>query len=103
MESFAAHVPVIATNVGNCQGLIYGEADDFGPAGVITHIMNVQEIADAMVYMARHPEERKRMGEAGYQRMMRRYKIEDMKQVYEQIYRECAARQEVAGEKIGIS
>ena len=35
--------------------------------------------------------------------MMRRYKIEDMKQVYEQIYRECAARQEVAGEKIGIS
>ena len=62
LESFAARVPVIATNVGNCQGLLYGEEDDFGPAGVITHIMNVQEIADAMIYMARHPEQRKRMG-----------------------------------------
>ena len=93
LESFAARVPVIATNVGNCQGLLYGEEDDFGPAGIITHIMNVQEIADAMIYMARHPEQRKRMGEAGYQRMMSRYKVEDMKEIYEQIYAQCAARQ----------
>lgn len=95
LESFAAKVPVIATNVGNCKGLIYGEVDDFGPAGIITHIMNVQEIADAMVYMARHPEERTRMGQAGYRRMMSRYKIEDMKRDYNQIYAQCAARQRV--------
>ena len=93
LESFAAHVPVIATNVGNCKGLILGEADDFGPAGIITHIMNVQEIADAMIYMARNPAQRKRMGQAGYQRMMSRYKVEDMKEIYEQIYAQCAARQ----------
>lgn len=90
LESFAAHVPVIATNVGNCKGLIEGEADDFGTAGIVTHIMNVQEVADAMVYMARHPEERKRMGQAGYQRMMSRYKIEDMQRTYQRIYRDCA-------------
>ena len=93
LESFAAHVPVIATNVGNCKGLILGEGDDFGPAGIITHIMNVQEIADAMIYMARNPALRKRMGQAGYQRMMSRYKVEDMKEIYEQIYAQCAARQ----------
>ena len=93
LESFAAHVPVIATNVGNCKGLILGEGDDFGPAGIITHIMNVQEIADAMIYMARNPAQRKRMGEAGYQRMMSRYKVEDMKEIYEQIYAQCAAHQ----------
>ena len=93
LESFAARVPVIATNVGNCQGLLYGAEDDFGPAGILTHIMNVQEIADAMIYMARHPEQRKRMGEAGYQRMMSRYKVEDMKEIYEQIYAQCAAHQ----------
>ena len=99
LESFAAHVPVIATNVGNCKGLILGEGDDFGPAGIITHIMNVQEIADAMIYMARNPAQRKRMGEAGYQRMMSRYKVEDMKEIYEQIYAQCAAHQGLAWNK----
>lgn len=98
LESFAAHVPVIATNVGNCKGLILGEGDDFGPAGIITHIMNVQEIADAMIYMARNPAQRKRMGQAGYQRMMSRYKVEDMKEIYEQIYAECARCQGLAWE-----
>ena len=102
VESFATHVPVIATNVGNCKGLIDGEADDFGPAGIITHVMNVQEVADAMIYMARHPEERKRMGQAGYQRMMSRYKIEDMQQIYQRIYRDCAERQGLEWEKIGL-
>ena len=99
LESFAAHVPVIATNVGNCKGLILGEGDDFGPAGIITHIMNVQEIADAMIYMARNPAQRKRMGQAGYQRMMSRYKVEDMKEIYEQIYAQCAAHQGLAWNK----
>lgn len=103
LESFGARVPVIATNVGNCKGLIYGEADDFGPAGIITHIMNVQEIADAMVYMARHPEERKTMGQAGYKRLMSRYKIEDMQRAYGQIYQECAQRQGLTREKIGVA
>lgn len=93
LESFAARVPVIATNVGNCRGLVLGEADSFGPAGIITHIMNVQEIAEAMITMARNPAMRKRMGQAGYQRMMARYKVEDMKAIYQSIYAQCAARQ----------
>lgn len=99
LESYAAHVPVIATDVGNCRGLIEGEEDDFGRAGIITHIMNVGEIAEAMVYMARNPEERKAMGDAGYKRLMKRYKIEDMKQKYEEIYRECARHQNLEWEE----
>lgn len=99
LESYAAHVPVIATDVGNCRGLIEGEEDDFGRAGIITHIMNVGEIAEAMVYMARNPEERKAMGETGYKRLMKRYKIEDMKQKYEEIYKECARRQNLEWEE----
>ena len=61
--------------------------------------MNVGEIAEAMVYMAGNPEERKAMGEAGYKRLMKRYKIEDMKQKYEEIYRECARRQNLEWEE----
>ena len=33
LESYAAHCPVIATDVGNCQELIYGPTDSFGCAG----------------------------------------------------------------------
>ena len=86
LESFAAHKPVIATNVGNCQGLVLGEADDFGPAGLITHVMNQEEIAQAILYLAHHPEERQRMGETGYRRVMARYRIEHMLDAYRRIY-----------------
>ena len=95
LESFAAYVPVIATDVGNCRGLLYGEDDDFGKAGILTHIMNIEEIANAMVYMAENPEERRRMAKVGYQRLIRKYKIEDMKKNYEGIYRKAAERQNI--------
>lgn len=93
LESFAAYVPVIATDVGNCRGLLYGEDDDFGKAGILTHIMNIEEIANAMVYMAENPQARRCMANAGYRRLMRKYKIEDMKKTYEDIYKKAAERQ----------
>ena len=98
LESFASRVPVIATDVGNCKGLLYGEDDDFGKAGILTHIMNIDEIANAMVYMAENPEERRHMADAGYKRLIRKYKIEDMKKTYESIYKDAAERQNVAWE-----
>ena len=92
LESFAARVPVIATDVGNCRGLLYGEDDDFGKAGILTHIMNIEEIGNAMVYLAENPKARKHMADVGYRRLMRKYKIEDMKKTYEGIYRQAAER-----------
>ena len=99
LESFAARVPVIATDVGNCKGLLYGEDDDFGNAGILTHIMNIEEIASAMVRLAEEPDTRRQMGEAGYRRLMRKYKIEDMKKTYDKIYREAAQRQNLVWEE----
>lgn len=52
LESYAARKPVIATDVGNCRGLIYGEDDDFGEAGILTHIMNIEEISGAILLLA---------------------------------------------------
>lgn len=90
LESYAAHKPVIATDVGNCRELIFGNDDGLGAAGILTHIMNLEEIADAMVELALHKEERLRMGEAGYARVMRFYRIEQMKGVYREIYKKFA-------------
>lgn len=90
LESYAAKKPVIATDVGNCKGLIYGEDDDFGAAGILTHIMNVKEIADAMINLAVNPTLRRQMGESGYKRLMKKYTLDHMKQTYEELYKQFA-------------
>ncbi len=90
LDSFAAHKPVIATDVGNCRGLIMGENDEFGTAGIITHIMNVEEIARAMVSMARNKAMRLQMGENGYQRVLARYEYRYMIDTYRSIYKDFA-------------
>ncbi len=86
LEGYAAHKPVIATDVGNCRGLLYGEGDDFGEAGILTHIMNIEEISHAILELANNSERRMRMGENGYRRLMSKYKISDMKKTYDEIY-----------------
>ncbi len=86
LEGYAAHKPCIATDVGNCRGLIYGEDDDFGEAGILTHIMNIDELSSAMVEMAQNVGRRNRMGEAGYNRVMAKYKNEHMIERYARLY-----------------
>lgn len=96
LESFAAHKPVIATDVGNCRELIYGHEDSYGQAGILTHIMNLEEISDAMITLAKNCEMRQKMGENGYARVMGKYRIEDMKHTYYEIYHNFS-------EEMGIS
>lgn len=93
LESYAAHCPVIATDVGNCRELIYGPTDSFGSAGILTHIMNLEEIAQAMIDLAQNKKMRECMGEAGYKRVQAFYRIDQMKAVYKEIYQEFAEKQ----------
>ena len=90
LESFAAHKPVIATDVGNCRGLIEGEGDGLGTAGIVTHIMNVGEITQAILTLAGNRQLRLQMGENGYQRVAAGYRMEQMLNAYGTIYREFA-------------
>ena len=97
LESFAAHKPVITTDVGNCRELIYGEdGDDLGQAGILTHIMNLDEIANAIVELAASSQLRRKMGEVGYQRVKAKYQIESMRQQYAQIYQDFAEKLKVS-------
>ena len=86
LESFAAHKPVIATDVGNCYGLIHGEKDDYGDAGIVTHIMNMEEIAGAITKLALDEKLRLAMGDNGYARVMSGYRLEDMRKTYRELY-----------------
>lgn len=95
LESYAAQKPVIATDVGNCRELIYGNQDNFGAAGILTHIMNLEEIAQAMIELSENEKERLEMGQAGYKRVMAFYRIEQMKAVYREIYQGFSEKQGV--------
>ena len=86
LESYAARKPAIATNVGNCAGLICGETDDFGAAGIVAPVLNVTQISEAILKLADDPELRRRMGEAGYRRLISRFQLEDMIDAYDSIY-----------------
>lgn len=92
LESYAARKPVICTDVGCCRELIYGNDDGFGTAGILTHIMDVEEIAQAMLTLADNPALRAQMGENGYRRVNASYHIDGMKETYLKIYRDfCEA------------
>ena len=52
--------------------------------------MNVEEIAQAMVDMARNESMRLQMGESGYKRVMSGYRIEHMRAAYRRIYQDFA-------------
>ncbi len=88
LEGFAAGKASIATNVGNCSGLIYGESDDFGAAGIVVPVMSIPDIVKAILTLSENQEECKRMGEIGRKRVLTKYKIQDMKSTYDRIYRE---------------
>lgn len=86
LESFAAKKPCIATNVGNCAGLIHGEDDAYGDAGIVVPIMNIHEISNAILKLADNPNLAKQMGENGYLRLLHKYQISHMETAYKRIY-----------------
>lgn len=90
LESFAAAVPVIATDVGNCKGLVFGDRDEFGSAGIVTHVMNVEEITQSILYLAHHESVRREMGRIGLQRVQEGYQSWQMEDAYRKIYQSCS-------------
>lgn len=96
LESFAAGLPVIATDVGNCRELIYGDADDCGTAGILTHIMNLEEITTAILTLAQDEALRNTMGCNGRSRVMKKYTIEDMGAQYRRIYEALGSQKRVS-------
>ena len=52
-----------------------------------------------MVYLAENVSLRRTMGEIGYHRLMRKYKIEDMKETYGRIYQTAEQRLNPAQEE----
>lgn len=88
LEGFAAKKPCISTKVGDCTNMIYGEQDDFGDAGIIVPIMNVEKMAEGMIKLAQDENLRQEMGINGYNRVKEMYQNEKVYQEYYEIYKE---------------
>ena len=95
LEGFAAKKPFIATNVGNCRGLLEGEKDDYGRAGFITPVMGTTQIAEAILKLAGDRELRSRMGNAGYQRVVHDYDEREVFEKYRGLYEELVSEKAV--------
>ena len=87
LEGMAAGIPFVTTNVGDCKNLLEGNEDDkFGRAGIVVPVMDSKAMADAILYLIKHPEQLKNMGEVGRKRVERYYKKESFLQRYRELY-----------------
>jgi len=91
LEAFAAKLPCVATNVGNCEGLIHGERDDYGEAGIVAPVMSISKLSDGILTLARDKEMRLRMGQNGYRRAVDFYNDDDCMETYRKLYRELCS------------
>ena len=92
LEGMAAGLPFVATNVGDCRGLLEGENGE-DPAGLIVPVMDSAAMADAIVYFYTHPKERLKMGQAGRRRVCERYRKEFFLKEYRALYNQLGEEQ----------
>jgi glycosyltransferase involved in cell wall biosynthesis len=82
MEAMAAGLPVVAYDVRGCNDLVVD-----GETGFLVSFGDVRGLAGKLAWLAQHPDERHRMGEAGRRRIEQTFSLEavlaHMKTVYE--------------------
>lgn len=90
IESMAAGLPLVSTDVGSCRELIEGdEFDRFGPAGICVIPMHQSEMQEALLELCENPKMRERMSKAGKQRVRTSYNIRGMIDKYRKIYQKA--------------
>lgn len=89
MEAMACGVPVVATDVGACEELLYGRADDdLGKAGLLTRIMDPKGIATATLKILNDKTLANTFGQTGIKRIEKYYTEELIISQYRKVYRE---------------
>jgi len=90
IESMAAGLPLISTDVGSCRELIEGDAyDRYGPAGICVTPLHQSEMLEALIELSENEKMRQRMSQAGRQRVQAFYNIEGMVENYQNTYQKA--------------
>jgi glycosyltransferase involved in cell wall biosynthesis len=89
IESLAAGVPVVSTDVGACSELLNGrpgESPAFGPAGLIAEIANSDELASHLIRVLTDSALLDQMTNAGLQRVETLYHEKAIRDAYHKVY-----------------
>jgi glycosyltransferase involved in cell wall biosynthesis len=86
IESLAARTPVVATRVGGVPDVVRDGID-----GYLAEVGDVDALAARLAELARDPELRARMGEAGREHVIPRYRISRLIDDVDALYRELLA------------
>lgn len=86
LEGMASSKPFVATDVGSCRDLLYGNGDGYGDAGVVVPVMGSEKIGQAIVKLCEDKELRIRMGRSAFNRVARLYSKERLITAYKEIY-----------------
>lgn len=89
LEAFAAGRACVTTDVGCCRELIEGD-DGLENAGICVPPMNKEQLAQAMLELCREPALRRKMGQAGRERVNRFYTHEISMENYRRLYQEVS-------------
>ncbi|MCK5215603.1 MAG: glycosyltransferase [Candidatus Omnitrophica bacterium] len=81
LEAMAAKLPIIATRVGGVPEVV-----GHNQTGLICEKGNIEEISEAILFMANNQSDAAKMGARGYQRVKNNYNVENMKDEYEEVY-----------------
>ena len=81
LEAMAAGLPAIATDAGGNPEIIIN-----GLTGVLVPPNNDIEFSKAIISLAKDPEKRKKMGQAGKNRVEQFFNLENMLEEYERLY-----------------
>jgi glycosyltransferase involved in cell wall biosynthesis len=83
IESLAAERPVVATRVGGVPDVVADGVDSY-----LVDVGRTDQVADALERLARDPALRARMGAAGHERVIPRYRVERLVEDVDELYRE---------------
>jgi len=89
IESLAAGVPVVSTDVGACSELLNGRPDEspaFGAAGLIAEVGNSDELAAHLIRVLTDEALLESLGESGVQRVRHLYHERTVQDAYRALY-----------------
>ena len=88
IEALASERPVVATRVGGVPDVV-----DDGEDGFLVEVGDIPALADRLEQLVRDPELRARMGKAGRERVVPRYRVERLVDDVDALYRELLREQ----------
>lgn len=86
LETMACKKPSVATDVGSCRELLYGNNDNYGEAGIVVPVMDYVKIAQAIIELCKNKELRDMMGKNAYNRVASIYTLDIFIDSYRKLY-----------------